>query len=344
MKKNIYVFLLIVIPIVFINKQVYAKENLENNFKDFSYSLEYPENQTDKSLGYFDLLMDAGNNQSIFIELNNRSNKELTVVTNLSSAKTNEKGQVEYSPNNIKNDDSLKIDIKDIISLPEKVVIPPKKTEKIKINIAIPNDAKNGQIVGGLQLKIDNELDDNKNGEKDNVVNEFAYLLGIVLRVGDITHIQPEIQLKDLSISENNGKSALFLSISNIQPVYAEDLSLSMSVGKVNKSKSIFDYTQSNIRMAPNTNLNLPIDLSDKQMSSGSYEAYIKIKLKNGEVQSWSKKFDISSEEATKIKQDNHNNNFWNIRYNLIIILFCILGITIFYFGFKRLNRRGNEA
>lgn len=340
MKKNIYVLLLVIIQIAFINKQVYAKEKLENNFKDFTYSIKYPENQTDESLGYFDLSMNAGNNQSIFVEVSNRSNKELTIVTNLNSAKTNERGQVEYGPNNIKNDDSLKIDIKDILDLPEKVIIPPKKTEEIKININVPSDAKDGIIVGGLQLKIDNELDENVNTAKDNVLNEFAYLLGIVLRIGNTTSIQPEIQLKNLYVSENNGKSALFLSISNIQAVYAEDLNLSMSVGKVNKSKSIFDYTQSNIRMAPNTNLNLPIDLSDKQLSSGNYEAYIKIKLKNGEVQSWSQKFDISSEEAAQIKQDNRNDDFWTTRSNLIIVLFCILVIIIFYLRFKRLNRR----
>ena len=108
----------------------FGKPAFANQF-NFSVKAILPENQASKA-SYFDILMAPGQEQTLSVELSNSTDKTVTVEQGLASATTNLNGVVEYSPNKIKPDASLKYNMKDYVKLDQEIVLAPKTTKTVK--------------------------------------------------------------------------------------------------------------------------------------------------------------------------------------------------------------------
>ncbi|OJG74020.1 hypothetical protein RV12_GL000368 [Enterococcus quebecensis] len=305
-----------------------------------SYEIQYPENQKNKNLGYFDLTMKPGQEQKVSLKLYNSLSKDLSVQVSLNTAKTNSIGKVEYGPNNLKEDVSLTNKFIDIVKGPTKVVIPPKSSKQVEMMISLPKGTANGLIAGGIQLKPSVNNPTNKQEKKDIVVNEFAFLVGMLLRVGDTSSIKPSVTLNKTYIAFKDNKSQLFINISNTCPVYVEGMSVDVQVRKANKQKVLFEYKKKGMRMAPNSMIDLPVDLADKGMRAGKYSAQINVTSKHGGNWSWTEDFMINTLEAK-----NLNRKFGESKADakvifLIVFLGLCLSVVVFILNDKLKKRK----
>ncbi|EOL46371.1 DUF916 and DUF3324 domain-containing protein [Enterococcus caccae] len=342
MKKIPVYLLLLLVSLVFLFDPVrsFAQQDSTNLINGLSYEVLYPENQKEKDLGYFDLQMEPGQEQTVALKLYNSLSKELTVQVSLNTAKTNSIGKVEYGPNNLKADSSLTNDFINIVKGPQKVVVPPNSSKKVDVSIGLPKTASKGLIAGGIQLKPVNETKANNQGGKDTVINEFAFLIGVLVRVGDTSKIQPELKLNKTYIAFKDGKSHLFANISNIHPVYTEGMSIVVQVRKANKQKNLFEYRKDKMRMAPNSIIDFPIELADKGITAGKYTAQINISSKNAAHWSWTEDFTINTLEANSLITTRVEKRATGKLFFGFLFFILLLGLFIVRVVYKRIKSK----
>lgn len=342
MKKQLAYVLLVLLCLALFFDPVkgVAKQEPANLIDGLSYEVLYPENQKNKNLGYFDLQMNPGQEQKVSLKLYNSLSKELTVEVRLNTAKTNSIGKVEYGPNELQEDSSLINNFIEIVKGPKKVVIPPKGSKQVDLMISLPKETVNGLIAGGIQLQPVVNSDVKDRSKKDVVVNEFAFLVGMLLRVGDTDSIKPELKLNKTYIAFKESKSHFFVNISNIHPVYVEGMEVVIQVRKANKQKVLFEYQKKGMRMAPNSMIDLQIDLSDKGMTAGDYSAQINVTSKNDDKWSWTEDFKINALEATGLnKQPVENKTGDKLIYFVCFLILC-MGVMVFILSYKAIKRK----
>ncbi|OJG51507.1 hypothetical protein RV06_GL001602 [Enterococcus haemoperoxidus] len=318
----------------------FAKQDASNLISGLSYEVLYPENQKNKSLGYFDLQMKPGQEQKVSLKLYNTLAKELTVQTRLNTAKTNNVGKVEYGPNDLPKDSSLVNEFTTIVKGPTKVTIPANGSRQVDLTITLPKEMNNGMVAGGIQLQPVTNIEANDLAKKDVVVNEFAFLVGMLLRVGDTSSIKPELNLNKTYIAFKNKKSHLFINLSNSRPVYVEGMSIAVRVRKANKQQVLVEYKKKEMRMAPNSMIDFPVDLADKGLSAGTYSAQIKVSSKTGGNRSWTEDFTINTLEAKSLNMQLKENKLTREQLFLGSFLLLFMGTLIITLSYKVIKHK----
>ncbi|MBO0470110.1 DUF916 and DUF3324 domain-containing protein [Enterococcus sp. DIV0242_7C1] len=267
----------------------------------FTYKVNRPENQRNMDVGYFDLKMNPGQKQSVTIDLTNESDKEVVAVVSLNSAKTSSNGVIEYGPNEIDNDKSLKYDFKNVVKAPEKVTIPAKSTVPVKLDITMPEATFDGVISGGIQLK--GEVDKKNREKQKGVINEYAYVVGMLLSETD-TVVTPELALNKVSAGSNNYRNSVFVNFSNIKPAYLENLTMDVQIMKKGSEAVLYDTKKANMRVAPNSMVDFPVSMNGERMVPGDYSAHVVASTKDKKWE-WDEDFTITDEEADKYNDED---------------------------------------
>ncbi|WP_245791381.1 DUF916 and DUF3324 domain-containing protein [Enterococcus silesiacus] len=327
MKKRIYVLFILLFILLFHPVKTFSEEKFTSSIKDFSYEILYPENQSDKNLGYYDLLMKPGEEQKIQLQLNNTSDQPMLVTINLNSAKTNGNGVIEYGPSTLAKDDSLKIDLSEIMKGPKEVTIPAKSSETVTFTVSLPLIRFDGYLAGGIQLKPVMKETKPQN-DKNMIQNKFAFLIGVLISEQEVKEIKPELKLNTVSLKLKDGGYSVFVNISNLKGVFVENMTANVQITEKGKNITLFELKREHMRMAPNTMIDLPISLDNHRVKSNDYTANIQIKTENGGNWTWIKNFNLSKIEAKQINSqvadsENHTFPFW---WLIIIFLPLLVG------------------
>ncbi|ALS36783.1 hypothetical protein ABID30_002021 [Enterococcus rotai] len=337
MRKNHFYPVVVFLIFLFIHPvDGFSAEDVSSVISDFSYEILYPENQKDKTLGYYDLLMKQGEEQQIQLQLNNASNQPMQVAIAISSAKTNGNGVVTFGPNDIKTDASLKHDLAKLMTAPEKVTIAPNDHTVVDFTISVPDEAFDGYIAGGIQLKP--IVKEQTSIKKDQVIlNKFAFVIGVLLSESEIQYVQPDLQLNDVSLKLKNARYTLFANISNTKSNFAEDLMAKIKIRKKGEKKAFLEVEKEKMRMAPNSMMELPIFLEDQKVTAGEYAADVELKSKNGQSWKWVRNFALSKLEAERINkqksiQDEVPRNHWWLILGILFIFLVVGGLCFLYF------------
>ncbi|EOL50535.1 DUF916 and DUF3324 domain-containing protein [Enterococcus caccae] len=336
-KKRIYLGLLAILFLFLYPSISFAEEDTTNEISGFSYEILFPENQVDKEVGYYDLLMKAGQTQTIHLKVNNTSDQAMNIEIRINSAKTNGNGVIEYGPNELKKDTSLKYDLAEIIKGPDEVVIPANSSEVIAFDLTMPVTNFEGYVAGGIQLKPVLQ-EKQEQTEQNAIVNKFAFLIGVLLHESDVKKVTPELKLNDIALKLKEGSYTLFVNLSNTKGIFLENMTAKIRINEKGKTKNLFELQKNNMRMAPNSMINLPVFLSDKEITAGEYTANIQITTENGWTWTWVKNFTLSKVAAQKIKQPTQKKtprNF-NARWLIVIITLLTICFSIGLFIFKR--------
>lgn len=264
----------------------------------FNYDTVKPENQQGDSQ-YFNLRMQPGQKQTVQIMLTNRAEQEQTIEVSLNSAKTNSNGVIEYGPNSIKNDPSLKYDFKEIVSAPAEVTLKPNETVPLNLEIAMPETNYDGIVVGGIYLKSKPTKEEAAEKKKAaGVVNEYAYVVGMILQETD-TAVKPDLSLNKVYPALSNYRNAIFANFSNINPTFVNSMTVEMEVTKKGSETVLYDTKRADMRMAPNSMIDFPLVMNGDQMEPGDYKAHIKV-TDGDQKWEWTKEFKITKEDADK--------------------------------------------
>lgn len=314
---------------------VFSEEKTTNTIDDFSYEVVFPENQKDKKAGYYDLLVKPGEKQTVQMRLSNTSDQPMKVAIATSSAKTNGNGVAIFSPSDIPNDPSLKHDLSKIMTGPSEVLLEPNRHTLVDFTIEVPEEAFEGVIAGGIQLKPLLKEDVSKKKEQV-ILNKFAFVVGVLLSESDTTYIKPKLQLNDVSLKLKNANYALYANLSNTKSVFAEELTAKIKIRKKGEKKAIIEVEKKHLRMAPNSMMELPIFLEEQKVTAGEYTADVQVTAKAGESWKWARNFTFSKIEAEQINkqegpQDEVSLSHWWLLGILVIVL-VVGGLCFLYF------------
>lgn len=310
----------------------------------FTYETVKPENQQ-SDVEYFNLLMQPGQKQTVEIMLTNRADEEQTIEISLNGAKTNSNGVVEYGPSSIKNDNSLKHDFKDIVTGPKEITLAPEETAPLKLDIAMPETTYDGKIAGGIQLKSKpTEKEEKENEKATGVINEYAFVIGMVLKETE-TPIVPELSLNNVYAGLSNYRNSIFANFSNKTADFVNNITVEMEVTEKGSEAILYDTKRADMRMAPNTMIDFPLEMNGDLMEAGEYKARI-IVTSGSDKWAWDKEFKITDEEADKYNaQDVTLIQERGINWKLIVLIaggVFVVFLAIF-FGVRTLNNKKSK-
>ncbi|MHC5226686.1 DUF916 and DUF3324 domain-containing protein [Enterococcus sp. LJL99] len=312
----------------------------------FSYDAVKPENQIGDSQ-YFNLQMQPGQKQTVQIMLTNRMDQEQTIEVALNSTKTNSNGVLEYGPNTVKNDNSLKHDFKDVVSAPAEITLKPNETVPLNIDISMPETSYDGIIVGGIYLKSKPTKEEEEQKKKESgVLNEYAYVIGMVLKETD-AEVKPELALNDVYPGLSNFRNAIFANFSNIEANFVNGMTVEMEVMKKGSDAVLYDTKRADMRMAPNSMIDFPLVMNGDQMEAGDYKAHIKV-MSGEQKWEWDKEFKITKEDADKYNSQDvsliqENGIDWKLIVliaGLVFVVFLMIFFCIRYFNKKKSKKK----
>lgn len=312
----------------------------------FGYEVLLPKNQMDKNIGYFHLKMEPGQEQKAQIKLTNLSGKKIVVKVGINGAKTNTNGLIEYNSNNKKDDPSVIFPFTDIVNAPKKVELNPKEEKMLDIAIKMPETSYDGQIAGGIQMVEAGQDDESKQGGAT-VINEYAYVVGMILQETD-TPVKPKLKLNSVKAGQANLKNTIFVNYSNTKAEYFEDMTAEVQISKKGSSTVLYEKKQAKMRMAPNTQINFPIDMGGERMEAGNYTAKILVTGSHDIKEEWTKDFKITDEEANKYNERDiglvQEKGFnWKLIVLIVVGAFAAVLIIFLIIHFIRKNGKGNK-
>ncbi|MGX7243856.1 DUF916 and DUF3324 domain-containing protein [Enterococcus quebecensis] len=336
LKQVIFFIFYITSLVIAIPQITYADESIDTSGIGYNYRIIKPSNQVGDT-GYFDLRMEPNQKQTVEVELYNITDKEMTIEMAVNSAKTNSNGVIEYGPTTIKNDPSLKYDIKDIVKVPEKVTIPPNDQTKISVEITMPEEKYDGHISGGIYLKrAETEEEKKANQKAKGVINKYAFLIGILLSESD-TKVQPNLLFNKIYPDLTNYRNAFMVNFSNTEMNYVEGMSVDVQIFKKGSDEALYDSKKANYRMAPNSMIDFPVSLNGEEFEAGDYTGHILITAGERKWE-WKEDFKVTKEDAEKYNaQDVSLVQERGINWKMIaIIVGVILLVLIIIFSMVR--------
>lgn len=345
--------------------------NTQVNANQLTFSVEpvMPSNQIDTKVGYFNIKLAPNDAQDLTLKYSNNSKKAVTVNGQVTSAKTNSAGVVDYNAPTIAKDATLAYDMADLVDLPKAVSLDPGETKLVKVHVHMPNESLKGIIAGGLSFNDVSKDRENQSGYSSglSIKNIYSFQIGLLMRqaVGDQFSDQEiatdGLKLNQVRAGQLNFRNVVNANLQNPLPIFMNQMVIDAQISKKGSSNILFNTVKSGIQMAPNTNFDFPIALgSGVRMTPGQY--HIKVTAyslddKNGQfktivkgkIQSFryrwifDKNFTISGNQASKFNKSDVTIKktdwlMW-LLLAIVFLLLLILGILLWYL----LKRRDEE-
>lgn len=299
-----------------------------------------PENQHDLDATYYDLRMNPGQEQALKLELTNTSSKQQKVTIQVNDATTNEFGDIDYSDRSkiVSRDKSLKIALKDIVTIDSELTIPAHKTMTTTIQLKMPDQRFDGMILGGIKV-VSSEA---KNTEKQ------TYIVAVKLTETDIP-VAAKLNLLDVVSETKAGKNTIKATIQNDQAVNLEDIEYIANIYKENSNKILHKSKVIGYRMAPNSSFTFTIGEEKELSQVGTYRMHLMAKSKaTNQEWEWKKDVEITKNEDKKITRRAIGSDKNNLKLYITICVITFSGLLILLIVLliarKRKEKRYMEA
>lgn len=314
------------------------------------------QNPVQKEVGYYDLILDKGQEETVVVEVQNGVDKPIKVNVSIDSAKTNSNGLVEYSASAAKVDKSLKFNIEDYVTAPKVIELKGKEKKEIEFKVKSPKEEAPGIIAGGLTFKQDSSNEKNKKESVENnkqgmsIKNEFSFVVGFLLRQSD-KKVEPDANLLDVRADQRNGRNSIISDIQNFKPAYINNAKIDVAVTKKGRDKVLYSKTKEDMQIAPNSLMNYPLELNGEKFKPGKYTMNMvmygsekpdgKYKADNDKTYKYkwefTKDFEITNDQASKLNDSDvsmKKTPFW--LYGLILLALLLVLLLVFIWLKKR--------
>lgn len=197
----------------------------------YSVKANIPENQINKTLTYFDLKMEPGQEQEISLTVSNSSDKEASISISPNIAMTNQNGVIDYSQFKPKLDSTLEIPLNSIISGKQDVTLAPNETKQIPFTIKMPEKAFEGIILGGFYISKETINNSSKEEKDVQIKNNYSYVIGIQLRES-LNEVTPELKLNKIKPALLNYRTAVTANLQNTEATLIKGLNVHAKIWK----------------------------------------------------------------------------------------------------------------
>lgn len=323
-----------------------AASGASNNI-GFYVKAKLPENQLNADRSYFDLRMNPEQVQTIEVEVINKTDKDLNFAAKINDASTNSVGAVEYQIDGVR-DESLKYSLTEIAVLEqEEFSVKPNQTYTFKINLAMPEETFDGELIGGIIITKINDQGDEEAAMSIN--NIFSYVVGLRLTQTD-EKVSPDLELIDIKPETVNYRSAIVHSIRNSSPVLLEKSTMQIDIVKKGGQKPVWSETKDMLKMAPSSLMDYNMYIDASKIETGDYISTVLIKSPEQEWR-FQQEFTIKSDVLKELQQNPQNVGFEKessinqilLVAGVIIILFILVLVYLIYRSLKQSKQQADQ-
>ncbi|MDG4984171.1 DUF916 and DUF3324 domain-containing protein [Lactococcus lactis] len=338
--------------LVFVLSLFLCNKNADASTSSFNVSPVIPANQINGNLGYFNLLMKANSQQELSFTLSNTTSKSITVDISFSRSTTNQNGIAVYDSLKEENDSSLKYNISDYVDIPQKEVkLAAHSQTTVRAKISMPKTSFIGVLAGGFSFKEKQKEHQSGNSKGVSITNEYKYIIALVIQQNTIK-ISPQLKLNRVQAGQVNSRNVIETNLQNIAPVYLQNMNVKAFVKGVTHPNLKYEFENSEMKMAPNSNFDLAIPVSvqgstklqtSKILEPGKYHLSMVVygeKSTEGPYQSsvngqiikykykwkFEKNFEIKGSQANKL-----NSSDPTVHYKEPISWLMIIGILLVF-------------
>ncbi|MCL2558960.1 MAG: DUF916 and DUF3324 domain-containing protein [Turicibacter sp.] len=297
---------------------------IETRASELNFSVEtiLPDNQITEGVSYFDLLLAPSETQTVQIRLTNNTDEDIVVLPVIATATTNHNGVVEFVPRDVERDSTLMYLMEEIVTVPEEVIIPANGVYLLDLDIEMPEEAFEGILAGGITLRErDEELDEMEENDEAGMTirNLFEFVVGIVLQndASASVQVEPDLVLREVYPTHINRRNVIIANVQNVMPNFVRSLTVDARIMREGSEEVLFylEIDEAHMwRMAPNSNIDIPIRLEGEALEPGDYILDLRMTARHQtededieieKVWQWREPFSITEAEATFLNSED---------------------------------------
>ncbi|MGG5325696.1 hypothetical protein IGJ83_003337 [Enterococcus pernyi] len=316
----------------------------EEGTLNFYVTPEFSDNQKTGNERYFQLTLAPDATEKLTLKLQNANAEAKKIKITPHTAYTNVMGVVEYGQDAEEADPTLQHSLDELIEQPEIIELGGNETKTVTLDLKMPKEAFEGFLAGGLRIEeVKEEATEETSEEGVAIQNEFAYIIGVVVS-NKQDAVQPDLDLLDVFADQLNYRNVISANLQNFTPTFVNRLEVEATVQKVGEEEILYQASQEQMQMAPNSNFNFPISLEGDRFRSGEY--LLKMTARSGEDEwQWERKFTIDADEARALNRADvtidTGINWWIVA---VISLILFLLLIIVWLLIKKQRAKNKEA
>jgi len=308
-----------------------------------------PDNQKTGVIGYFNLLVNSGDKQTIYMQITNNKEENIVVTFAPVNAYTRPDGGIFYDAE-IDSPETILLDkffaLSNYISMDKEVIIKPNETVNVPIEVTVP-DIKSGSILGGVLIseKAPTSESIKEETKKDEatfkVVTKTVFAVAIQLDLPDM----PTPAFSFGKAGFNPVGPNVFIEMRNDAPMIQRQIS---GVYKVtNKDgEELFAGKFEPIIMAPKTQINFPMHWDSAALEPGKYTLSVTANVAGKEIIA-EENFNINNAAVEKYAERSNQpiaKTQTGALYFIIILGFVVLGGLMVWLGKRKTKVKNGKA
>jgi len=314
----------------------------DNSQSQIGFTVEpiIPENQIDKEASYFHLSVEPDEQQEISVRIKSLEKEPVTIELGVNNAVTSSSGIIDYGKEKPILDESLKVPLTTMVTIPkenQKVTVKDFEEKIVKINIHTPKKTFPGIKLGALTFMKAEEKDNKK---KAGIINRYGYKIGLILSEDRTTYNEGgDLKLKSIKPGLDNGQKAININFQNPEPKILPKLMIQAKMTKKDSKTVMKELKMTDRSMAPNSNFNFSVPWGMDPIKPGKYTMHIAAQSGDRKWK-WDEDFTISESEANKTNKNSVNKYTITKNLRLLVIVVLILNAILFILRITNWNSK----
>lgn len=290
-------FLLVFTIIMLLPATRVLGDDTEDNQVNYSVQAVLPEENQNPDVSYFDLIVEPGEELELQLLIHNNGTEEIEIDVTAVDASTNRNGLIIYNAD-VEIDSSLEEPLSAMVTLDEeRVTVPAGESKEVTAELIVPEDEFDGVKLGGFRFQeapaLEDEDDDSEQGIQ--IINEYVYTIGLMIRQND-DEVIPELDLLNINSDVENHRTAITVNIQNPTPTIIRNLEIVADVYDEENDELVLSTTLENASFAPNSNMNLFVNWDEQPLEKGDYR--LELSVENDEDNwEWIEEFTVEDDE-----------------------------------------------
>jgi len=265
----------------------------------------FPENQRNREVGFFDLVLEKGATQVIELEISNLSqDKSVVVLIERAAATTDNGGVVHYVPRKgeeaERRESKLPFSFEELVSVSDSIELEPGEVRIVPITIQMPDVPFDGVIAGGFGIRQEIDLDAARE-EAGLILNLFNFEMPVLLRQNENV-VQPQLQILEVSASQWNLRNIIAVHLENPQMMFINLMEIQAYVKDEATHQVLYEHHVTGFQVAPNSDFVFGIPLNGELFAEGNYILEMEATARNG-AWSFTEHFTIESSQAESLNR-----------------------------------------
>lgn len=225
--------------------------------------------QRDKSVTYFDLLLGAGQTETLQVKLTNSTAKAVKVNVKPTTATSSDAGIVDYTGKSNTTDPSMTTKLASLIEGANTITVPANGSATYAAKLTMPTHTLQGVLAGSLVFTPAGQSQ-NRTGGKMGIVNEYSYTVAVLAR-NSATILTPKLKVGTIAAGRINHANRVSVTLHNATAAFANHVRAVTTIDKP-KGKPV-TLIAKDAQFAPNSLMHQTTLLGDN-VAAGDYRVH----------------------------------------------------------------------